>query len=302
MRVLDLGSGDGVGSMVLAEAGINTCGVEEDRRLVRLAEARHRSTDPERAPSGTVSFVAGDPLEVLSSEAADEFDAIVAVSGLDPLRDKMAGLRRLRELVGNGVALVFAVPGSGGTAWDVEALSVLAAAAHSVETLDQWPLAGSVINQAGNDGGSWVASGTIERSPAAARPARILCANLREENYAEAVGAGHLGACVVQLDHDPVARLEAAIGALHAENSMLARERLGMGHTSAASRLAKIEQESRHRVDDANQRLGALDSEMKRFRAEALSWERSLRELESSRIVRLSRAYWALRARLRGSS
>lgn len=288
-RVVDLSSANGDGAEILSGAVEEVLVVQADGQLAAAMRARLEAVH-------NAEVVVRDPIEFLRNGVDEGFGALVLADGLRPVADRAAGLAALEELVRRGVAILLALPGSGQTAWDDEACERLARAASDVQVLRQVPLVVAALSSAADSRPRDI----VCEAPDLAKGdhhARVVCANLSKDAIERACAAG-AHALVGTLDHDPIERLESANSLLQTENAKLARARLGIGYTAAASRAAKAEQELRADLERAHARMVELDDEVHRVQREAAGWERALRELESSRLVRVFRSYWALRDRL----
>ncbi|HEY2180653.1 MAG TPA: glycosyltransferase [Solirubrobacteraceae bacterium] len=97
-RVLDLGSGEGFGAAILADAAREVVGVDVDERTVEHANLNWSSP--------TVSFVRGSALD-LSTFENGSFDAVVAFEIIEHLTDQSQMLAEVsRVLASDGILIV----------------------------------------------------------------------------------------------------------------------------------------------------------------------------------------------------
>jgi 2-polyprenyl-3-methyl-5-hydroxy-6-metoxy-1,4-benzoquinol methylase len=264
-RVLDLCCGSGYGTEILAGAGCEVVGVDNDMATIDLA----RVTVGERTGA---EFEAADALAYLRGVDAGRFDAIVCFEGLEHLPDVEAVLARLRELAEDGVREVLSIPNSRLfeednpfhlTDFGYEEARAAFAEFPATVMVPQFLAEGSLIvapdPPQDTDGGD----------PEQPEPALWL-EDRREPEY-----ANHFIFCVncdagtlasrdrgrLRLEAAPVYNryirsLEQTVQELWRVNNQLTRLRLGTSGSAAASYLAKLERAKDEYTEDVRNWIG----------------------------------------------
>ena len=265
--VLDLCCGSGYGTEILAGAGCQVVGVDNDVATVDLA----RVTVGERtAPT----FEAADALAYLRGAEAESLDAIACFEGLEHLPDLDAVLARLKELAEDGMREVLSVPNSKFfdednphhlTDFGYEEARAAFAEFPATVMVPQYLAEGSLIvapdpapSADGGDPG--------ETEPEAA----LWLEDRREPEYAnhfifcvncdlEAVTSRHRGR--LRLEAAPLYNrymrfIERANRELMRTNSQLMRMRLGTSGSAAAAYLAKLEKAKADHTEDVTNWIG----------------------------------------------
>lgn len=277
-RVLDLACGSGYGSEILAEAGCQVLGVDNDAATIDLAQGTvGRRTD--------ARFEAADAVAFLRGEIEERFDAIVCFEGLEHLHDLKGALGRLRELADAGVRQVLSVPNSKAfeeenphhvTDFGYESMLEAFAPFEGRVVLPQFLAEGSLIVPPGADGVD-VGLALEDRVEPEYANHFIVCLGFPEEDV---TGSNHGR---MQLNSAPshnryMRNLERANAELVRTNVRLTRQRLGKADSAAATYLAK------------------KDDELRGVREETAAWQQRAIEAET----RLARLEPAGGGRLRG--
>jgi len=100
-RVLDLASGEGFGSALLADAAASVTGVDIDERTVEHSRANYDAPNLE--------FATGSATD-LSAFAEDAFDVVVAFEMIEHVADQEAVLREVARVLAPGGLLVMSTP------------------------------------------------------------------------------------------------------------------------------------------------------------------------------------------------
>lgn len=104
-RVLDLCCGSGYGSRILAGSAATVVGVDKDQATIDGARSAFADTPG-------LSFECGDAHEYLDRRLADRFDAIVLLEGLEHLPDPARALEQLQVHAAAGITLIVSLPNS----------------------------------------------------------------------------------------------------------------------------------------------------------------------------------------------
>lgn len=223
------------------------------RRVLDLGDPAGPGADALRAACSEVLPASADDPGWAVELAGGRVDAVVLLDGPSaPLRDR-ALVERLAGLVGEGAGLLVAVePPSGGAngahGTTLDPAAVVASLREAGETvvLEEHAVAGSVLRRLDDPAPTVVPLAPVATG-ARAPVGWLVAVNL---------GAGEVPARlhVTPVERSDVARLEAAIAELERANRRLARERLGVAESAAASVLAKL--------DAANEEIARLRREL----------------------------------------
>ena len=265
-RVLDLCCGSGYGAEILAGAGCEVTGVDNDVATVDLA----RVTIGARTGA---QFEAADALEYLRRpNVAERFDGIVCFEGLEHLPDLESVLERLRELAEAGMREVLSVPN--GKLFEEENPYHLTDFGYEEATAAFARFPATVLVPQFLAEGSLMVAPDPPRSadggdPEEPEPALWL-EDRREPEYAnhfvfcvncdfEAIAASHRGR--LRLEAAPLYNrymrfIERANRELMRTNSQLLRLRIGVSGSAAASYLAKLEKARADHKEDVTNWIG----------------------------------------------
>lgn len=308
-RVLDLCCGSGYGSRILRDVCPEVAGVDKDEATIDLARANF-------GLNGDIEFEVADALDVLERPLVESFDAIVMLEGLEHLADAEKAVNALQRHADAGLKLVISIPNSR-TFGEVNPFHVsnfgyedaveICSRFGRATTLYQFLAEGSVI-------------GTAEPAD--------LDARLVEEHRGELEYANHFLVCV-NCGPDQTAslsaRMQLAVAPTHNRymlslqrgndelrrvNVRLGRSRLGVADSAGASLLAQVErlkkelEETQVRIDEeerATEAKRAHDEWIENLHEQIEKHERTIEEMQTTRVWRLARRYWGVRDRLRRS-
>jgi SAM-dependent methyltransferase len=239
MRVLDLCCGSGYGARILSGSAAAVTGV--DRHPPSIGRASEELGDGER-----LAFEVGDAHEWLERPLAERFDAIVLLDGLENLADLGRALERLRAHAEGGLTLIVSVPNSrrfGGenpdhvSEFDLETALGAFEGLPGATVLYQFHAEGSLIRALSAD--RLEAHMTLaERADAEHANHYIALVNADGEPFERAVSSRMQLAGTSSFNRQLV-DLEQQNRALRRANQRLARERLGVADSAAASALRR---------------------------------------------------------------
>ncbi|MCD6015285.1 MAG: Methyltransferase type 12 [Solirubrobacterales bacterium] len=245
MRVLDLCCGSGYGARILAGSAAAVTGV--DRHQPSIGRASEELGDGER-----LAFEVGDAHEWLERPLAERFDAIVLLDGLEHLADLGRALDRLRAHAEAGLTLIVSVPNSRRFGeqnpdhvleFDLETALAAFKGLPGATVLNQFHAEGSLIRAAPSGEGLAAHMTLAERTDAEHTDAEhadhyIALVNAEGEPL-ERAGSSRMQLAVTASFNRYMVDLEQQNRALRRANQRLARERLGVADSAAASVLRR---------------------------------------------------------------
>lgn len=247
MRVLDLCCGTGYGTEVLAGAAESVHGVDIDAASIERANRAYREL-------AGVSFEAADALEVLERPLAERFDAIVMFEGLEHVPEVDRAIDLLAKQRERGVALIVSLPNSKAyeednpyhvSDFDFEGATDAFGRVGMDTLLYQYLAEGSLIRPR-DDAPLSGSSQLAERGEPEHCNNLIGIAGVGEPDR---LAETRMHLTVAPASNTYMLELERANRRLWRENRRLARERLGVADSAAASALERLRQadEAEHR-------------------------------------------------------
>jgi SAM-dependent methyltransferase len=236
-RVLDLCCGSGYGSRILAGAAASVTGIDADLDSIEAAREAF-------AGRSGLEFEHADAYEVLDRGLASDFDAIVLLEALEHLEDPERALERLEAHADAGMLLVLSIPNSRRFGEDnphhrveFEYESAMAAFDRFADArvLYQFHAEGSMIG----GGGDAIGEGRVTL-PERAEPetANHFIGIVNPEPGVDADRwSNRLQAVAAPTFNSYMLQLERANRRLWRTNQQLARDRLGVADSGAASAL-----------------------------------------------------------------
>lgn len=240
MRVLDLCCGSGYGARILSGSAAAVTGV--DRHQPSIGRASEELGDGER-----LAFEVGDAHEWLERPLAERFDAIVLLHGLEHLADLGRALERLRAHAEAGLTLIVSVPNSRRfgeqnpdhvSGFDLETALAAFERLPGATLLYQFHAEGSLIRAAPSGEGLEAHMTLAERADAEHVNHYIALVNAEGEPL-ERAGSSRMQLAVTASCNRYMVDLEQQNRALRRANQRLARERLGVSDSAAASVLRR---------------------------------------------------------------
>ncbi len=247
-RVLDLACGSGYGSRILRQRAVAVTAVDNDAATIDMArETIGREAD--------VTFEAADATEYLRSRAVDDFDAIVCFEGIEHLPDPERALDELRRFAEAGAKVIISLPNSRAFDEKNEFHVTNYGFEGAMRAFDRFPDR-VVLYQ-------FLAEGSLIRAEAGTREleARIELESHGEPQYANHficcancgdsfAASGRMELTAAPLHNSYVLHLERSVREMWQTNAKLARQKLGV-HDSAAATLVTRYEELQHRLEQA---------------------------------------------------
>jgi 2-polyprenyl-3-methyl-5-hydroxy-6-metoxy-1,4-benzoquinol methylase len=300
-RVLDLCCGSGYGSRILRDACPVVAGVDIDEPTIRLAEATLGGEEG-------LSFEAADALEVLE-RPLDVFDAIVMLEGLEHLSEPSRAIQGLERHAAAGLSLVVSIPNSKTFAeenpfhvsdFDYDVARQICSRFERGTLVYQFLAEGSLVRIVEDDGLE-VRFVEPERGEREYANHFLLCVNCDPESIGALTARMQLAVTPTHMRY--FHGLEQANLELRRANVRLARERLGVADSAAATLLAKVDRletalrESRARIKELD-RARAHDEWVQGLHDQIDQRQREIEAMKATRAWRLAGSYWALRDRV----
>ena len=306
LRVVDLACGAGYGSIILSSTADEVLGVDNDVASIEAA-----ALAAENHPN--VSFIAEDALEFLRGDL-DGQDGIICFEGLEHFLHIEEVLQNLRRHAEAGKKLIISVPNSQAfdeenkfhvTDFGYEATLEAFEGFPDLQLLHQYSAEGSLIRSEESVGvdGEFVLEENGE--PEYARHF-IVCVNLSRGLRDTPPESARMQLKVAPVNARYLKSLEQANEQLWRENARIARSRLGVSDSAAATLLARVEDMRQQKEAAEN----ARSDERRRLELVVADLERRLlildtprhRALENARerlmrhpyLYRPVRALWAL--------
>ena len=241
-RVLDLCSGSGYGTAILADSAQQVVGVDNDAAAIDAAQVLIAH------PRDNVSFETSDAVVYLRERVDGRFDDIVCFEGLEHLNELDQALALLRQHAERGLRIIASIPNGKlfgeqnpyhvtEFGYD-EAMAAFRGFPRTV-MVPQFLAEGSLICPFGAQQTDVTVS-TEDRDEPESANHFIFCVNF-EPAELERVHHGKINLNVAPIFNRWLEGLKHANAALRRENARLARERLGKAGSAAASALTAIE-------------------------------------------------------------
>jgi SAM-dependent methyltransferase len=303
LPTLDLCCGSGYGSRILRGVCPVVVGIDNAVATIDMAQATIGREDG-------IEFEVGDAHEVLKRPLSERFGAVVMLEGLEHLVDPESALASVKGHAEAGLRFVISIPNSKTfeeenpfhiTDYGFEDAAEICSRFGSATLVYQFVAEGSLIRTAVS---SELEASLVEVDRGELEYANhfVVCVNCGLEDAGWASPRMKLIAAPAHTRY--MRNLERANAELRHTNARLAREKLGVAESAAASLLARVErletelEQARARAEE-EERAVAHDDWIKHLHAEIDRHRRQVEAMEATRVWRLGRRYWRLRDRLR---